>query len=323
MRRRAFLVGLGAAGWAPMVRAQTPAKPVIGFLGSGTAGVRAYLKPALAQGLKESQYVAGRSIALEYRWAEGDYGRLPALAGELVRRGAAVIVSDGTEATVAVQRATDATPVVFIIGTDPVRVGLVRSLNRPGTNLTGFTMQNNQLVGKRVELLHELLPDARTIALLVNPEKDMERQTREPVAVARTLGLDLAVVQAGTEGGIAAVFARLAETGIRALVVHADPFLDSRREMLVALAARHRIAASYEWREFAEAGGLMSYGVNIADIYRQAGGYAGRILRGARAAELPVVQQTKYEFVINMKAAGALGIAIPPSIMVRADEVIE
>jgi putative ABC transport system substrate-binding protein len=306
-----------------MVGAQTQAKPVIGFLGSGTAGVRAYLKPALAQGLKESQYVAGRSVALEYRWAEGDYGRLPALAGELVQRGAAVIVSDGTEATVAVQRATDATPVVFIIGTDPVRVGLVRSLNRPGTNLTGFTMQNNQLVGKRVELLHELLPDARTIALLVNPEKNMERQTREPVAVARTLGLDLAVVQAGTEAGIEAVFARLAETGIRALVVHADPFLDSRRQMLVALAMRHRIAASYEWREFAEAGGLMSYGVNIADIYRQAGGYAGRILRGARPAELPVVQQTKYEFVINMKTAGALGIAIPPSIMVRADEVIE
>ncbi len=306
-----------------MARAQTPAKPVVGFLGSGTAGVRAYLEPALAHGLKEYQYVAGRSIALEYRWAEGDYGRLPALAGELVRHGAAVIVSDGTEATVAVQRATDATPVVFIIGTDPVRVGLVRSLNRPGTNLTGFTMQNNQLVGKRVELLHELLPDARTIALLVNPEKNVERQTREPVAVARTLGLDLAVVQAGTEAGIEAVFARLAETGIRALVVHADPFLDSRREMLVALAMRHRIAASYEWREFAEAGGLMSYGVNIADIYRQAGGYAGRILRGARPAELPVVQQTKYEFVINMKAAGALGIAIPPSIMVRADEVIE
>jgi putative tryptophan/tyrosine transport system substrate-binding protein len=278
--------------------------------------------PAVSQGLEAAGFAAARNVVVEYRWAR-DYGELPDLAEDLVRHNPTVIITDGTPATLAARGASQTIPVVFMIGRDPVELGLVGAINRPDNNLTGFMMFNDLLTTKRVELLHEIVPTATIVGLLFNQHKDLEQQTRRAEDGARAIGLQLRALKASTEAEIDAAFDALVQSGISALIVYPDPFLDSRRDRLVALAARHSIAAAFEWREFAESGALVSYGVNISDVYRRTGGYAGRILQGAKPADLPIEQPTKFELVINLRTAKALGLTIPPTLLARADEVIE
>ncbi len=326
MNRRSFvsLLGGAMAAWPLDARAQQPAMPVIGFLSSGTPAGLAYLTDGFRQGLSEAGYVEGRNVAIEYRWAEGQYDRLPALAADLVRGQVTVVAATTTPGALAAKQATSTIPIVFTIGADAIAVGLVDSLSRPSGNVTGVNNYLSDLGAKRLELLRELVPDAAAIGLLVNPNfPDAESQAKDVKEAALKLGQQVHVVSAVTEKDFDKAFATFVQRQVRVLLVTVDPFFNSRREQLVALAARHKIPAMYFGREFVVDGGLMSYASNLADGYRQAGIYVGRILKGAKPADLPVVQPTKFELVINLKTAKALGLTVPQIMRMTADEVIE
>jgi putative tryptophan/tyrosine transport system substrate-binding protein len=326
LRRRKFIKLIGAAAaWPLAASAQQSAMAVIGFLNSRSAGEAAAAVAAFHQGLREAGFVAGQNVAIEYRWAEGHYDRLPGLATDLVQRGVAVISAGGGSVTaIAAKLATSTVPIAFISDDDPIKIGLVASLNRPGGNVTGIYQLSSGLEAKRLGLLHELAPNATTIAVLVNPNyPDAESQLREVDEAARTLGVQLLVLKASSEGEFDTVFATIIRQQSGALLVASDPFLFSRRDQLIVLAARHVLPAIYQFRESALSGGLMSYGTRITDSYHQIGVYTGQILKGAKPADLPVIQSARFEFVLNLKTAKALGLTIPPSMLVRADEVIE
>ena len=324
--RRELLAALGgaAAAWPLASRAQLPAMPVIGFLDSRVPDAITDRLRGFRQGLKDTGYVDGENVAIEYRWAEGQNDRLPALADELVRRRVAMIAAFGIVAAFAAKAATTTIPIVFAAALDPVRLDLVASLARPGGNLTGINIFTTELVAKRLELLRELVPGAVRVAVLVNPTyPDSELMVRDVAAAARAMGLQIQVLNASTSREINAAFASLVRERPDALFVGGEPFLNSRRVQLVHLASRHAVPATYALRDYAEVGGLMSYGPNIADAFRQVGIYTGRILKGAKPADLPVVQASKFELVINAETARMLGLEIPPTLLARADEVIE
>jgi putative tryptophan/tyrosine transport system substrate-binding protein len=326
MRRRKFikLIG-GVAAASPLAAWAQQAMPVIGFLSTGSPQSDVFRLAAVRQGLAEAGYVEGRNFAFEYRWAQDQYERLPALAADLVRRGVALIVTGGgSTPTVAAKSATATIPIVFVTGTDPIKLGLVASLNRPGSNITGVSFLVNTLVAKQFEVLHEAVPKTALIGYLVNPTyTNAEADTRSMLAAAEVVGQKLLVVQAHTDSELEAAFVTLTQQRAGALVVGADPFFFDRRDKLVELAARQKVPAIYFVREFASAGGLMSYGTSITEAYRIVGLYAGRILKGEKPAELPVQQSTKVELVVNLKTAKALGLTVPPALLARADEVIE
>jgi len=327
IQRRKFLATLlgGAAAWPLAARARQPAMPVVGFLNGGTADGYAPMVAAFRQGLNEAGYVEGRNVAIEYRWAGGQYDRLPSLAADLVQQKVTVIAATTTPATLAAKAATSTVPIVFTTGGDPVELGLVASLNRPGRNLTGVTNLNVEVVPKRLELARELFPGATTVALLVNPANPVAATVSKDLqAVADTLGVRLHVLHASTEADFEAAFATAVQLRAAALVITAaDPVFGSYAAQLGALALRHRVPAIYQYREFAAAGGLMSYGGYTTDTYRLGGVYTGRILKGEKPADLPVVQSTKVELIINLKTAKALGLTVPLTLLGRADEVIE
>jgi putative ABC transport system substrate-binding protein len=326
MRRREFITFLGgAATWPLAASAQQRAMPVVGFLSGASPTEFAHYVAAFRRGLGEAGFDEGRNVTIEYRWAEGQYGRLPALAAELVGRQVnALVATGGLAASLAAKAATTTIPIVFTLGSDPVKFGLVASLNRPGGNITGASFLVNQLVAKQLDLLNQLAPTAVKIAFLVNPDNpNVLADTNEVQAAARRLGLQVFVINARAEGDFEQAFTALVQGSATALIVSSDPFLLVRRAQLVALVARHPVPAIFGYREVTAAGGLMSYGASLADTYRQVGTYTGRILSGAKPADLPVVQPTKFELVINLKTAKALGIEIPPMLLAVADEVIE
>ena len=324
MRRREFisLIG-GAVAWPLAARAQQPAMPVIGLLYAGEAQARV-LAP-LRQGLSETGYIEGDNIKIEYRWAEGRYDRLPRMAADLVRRRVTVIVAISTPAALAAKAATTVIPIVFQTGGDPIKLGLVNSLNRPSGNITGATQLNEEVAPKRLELLHELLPTASVVALLVNPTNPAlaETTTRTLRAAAQTLGLELHVFNASTERDFDTAFANLIQLRAGGLVIGPDPFFTSRSKLLATQALQHSVPVVFEYREFVAAGGLMSYGGGSSDTYRLAGVYAARILKGEKPSELPVQQGTQVELFLNLKTAKTLGLTFPITLLGRADEVIE
>jgi putative ABC transport system substrate-binding protein len=327
MKRRDFITLLGSAAvaWPLAARAQQAAVPVVGVLSAEWPNLFSDRLRAFHDGLRETGYVEGRNLAIEYRWAEGRNDRLPTLAAELVRRQVTVIVSTSTPAVLAARTATTTIPTVFFVAADPVQLGLVTSLSRPGGNLTGVVTLNVEVAAKRLELLHELVPTATVVALLVNPTSAAlaETTTRDLEAAASTLGLELHVLHASSEREIDAAFATLVQLRAGALVIGADPLFTSRSEQLATLTIRHRVPAIYQFREFVSTGGLMAYGSTVLDTYRPLGVYTGRILKGEKPAELPVQQATKVELVINMKTAKALGLTVPLPMIGRVDEVIE
>ena len=325
MKRREFIMLLGgaAAAWPLALRAQQPAMPVVGFLSSLSLAATERWVAAFRQTLKDIGYVEGQSLTIEYRWAEGRYDRLPALAADLVRRQVAVIAAFGPHAALAA-KATSNIPVVFLIGFDPVKIGLVASFNRPGGNLTGVILYTGALAAKRIELLREFVPGATVLGMLVNPDSpESDVQVRDAQEAARISRIELQIVNVRTEKDFEAAFAALMEARVAALIVSSDPVFANRREQVVALAARHAVPAIYEAREYTASGGLMNYGTSVADAYRQAAVYAGHILKGTKPADLPIVQPTKFELVINLKTAKALGVTVPPLLLALADEVIE
>jgi putative ABC transport system substrate-binding protein len=325
MKRRQFITLLGSAvAWPRPARAQQP-MPVIGFLENKSPTDTGQNVAAFRQGLNEVAFIEGQNVTIEYRWAENHYDRLPALAADLIQRKVAVIATNGTASALAAKAATTTIPIVFNTGLDPVAVGLVASFNRPGGNVTGITSLNAEVASKRLEMLHEVVPKATAIALLVNPTSPQLAlaDTTEMQAAARILGLQLLVFNASTNREIDAVFATLAQQSIGALVINSDPFFASRSEQLAALVVRHALPTVSAHREFTVAGGLFSYGTSISDIYRQLGIYTGKILKGEKPAELPVFQSTKIELIINLKTARRLGLSFPLTLLGRADEVIE
>jgi putative tryptophan/tyrosine transport system substrate-binding protein len=327
MKRREFitLVGGAAAAWPLAAGAQQAAMPVVGFLDPRSLETTAERLRAFRQGLQEAGYIEGENVAVEYRWGEGQFDRLPVLAVELVRRPVAVIVAGGSaHSALASKAATTTIPIVFAVGEDPVKLGLVASLARPGANLTGINFFNSEVAAKRLEMLRELVPTAARVAVLVNPDDtNMETTLRDVQSAARTMGLQIVVHKASTSREIDAVFATFESERPDALIVEGNALFFGRRVQLVHSATLHKIATTYASRDFAAIGGLMSYGSNITDAYRQVGIYVGRILKGAKPADLPVVQPNKFELVINHQTARMLGVTVPPTLLARTDEVIE
>jgi len=324
MKRREFITLLGGATAAWPLAARAQQMPVIGFLNQESAELTAHLVAGFRKGLSETGFVENQNVAIEYRWAEGRYERLPQLAADLVNRKVAVIAAAYFPATLAAKAATSTIPIVFISGVDPIAAGLVTSLNRPGGNLTGVSNFNTSLTAKRLELLHQVVPRGDTIAVLVNSTSPAAQTIEaEARSAAQVLGLRLDVLGASTEDEIDAAFANAAQRGVGALLVAGDAYFNSRRAQLIALAARYRIPANYDRREIATDGGLMSYGMNNVEFYRQVGIYTGQILRGAKPADFPVQQPTKVELVVNLKTARSLGLELPTSVLLSADEVIE
>jgi putative ABC transport system substrate-binding protein len=326
MRRREFITFLGstAIAWPLAARAQHAAMPVVGFLHYASPGTFAHLAEAVRRGLKEAGYVEGQNVTIEYRWADGHYDRLPALAAELVRRHVTVITAGGNVAAQAAKAATTVIPIVFTSGADPVWSGLVESLSRPGANLTGATLVAAELALKRLEVIRELLPQARVVAMIVNPNyPGAESEMAEVEAAGPVIGLQIQKVTAGDVSALETAFATISQMHVDAVTVGTDGFFITRREQIAALAARYAVPGIYPFPDFPAAGGLASYGASLADAYRQAGVYAGRVLKGAKPADLPIAQPVKFELIVNLKTAKALGLAIPSAVLSRADEVIE
>jgi putative ABC transport system substrate-binding protein len=325
LRRREVITLLGgAAAWPLVASAQLPPTPLIGFLNAGGQDLLAPRLGAFWKGMRESGYAEGHNVVIEYREADGQFDRLPGLAADLVRRNVAAIATFGPPAALAAKDATSTIPIVFVTGSDPVQAGLVATLNRPGGNVTGVYLQLIGLEGKRLGLLRDLVPQARLIGLLINPRSpDAGAQASTLQATAHAVGQQIVVAEAGSDGELDGAFAALVQARAGALIVAADIFFNSRRERIVALAARQALPAIYELREFAAAGGLMSYGTNVLEAYYQNGVYVGRILKGAKASDLPVMQSAKFEFVINAQTARTLGLEVPPGLLIAADEVIE
>jgi putative ABC transport system substrate-binding protein len=329
--RREFMTLLGgmSVAWPLTARAQQAATPVIGVLHGGSAVAFAPFMVAFRRGLREEGFTEGQNVTIEYRWAENQYDRLPTMAAELVQRQPAAIYAGGSVR--AAKAATSTIPIVFTTGEDPVKAGLVARLNRPGGNVTGVSLFYVELGAKRLEVLRELVPNAEVVSLLVNPRSpqgigtntEAEEQARDAQAAASAMGLHLILVRASSVSEIDEAFATVVEQRAAALIVASDVFLSTRKDQLIALAARHRMPTIYAWRDAVVAGGLLSYGIDLADSYRQVGGYIGRILKGTKPAELPVLQPTKFPLVINLRTARALGIEVPPTLLARADEVIE
>jgi len=326
MRRRNFIAGLGAIALPNVARAQKSGLPVVGFFHSESLDARRDYMAGFYQGLAETGFVEGSNVLIEYRWGEGHNDRLPSLAADLVQRRVTVIATPGsTPATLAAKAATQTIPIVFAVGSDPVGIGLVQSFNRPGGNLTGVSLVNFDVVGKRLELVHELAPNAALVAFLVNPANPVyaESNAQEAQQAARRLGMRLLVLGASNRGEIDAAFETMTREGVQGLVVSGDAFYSRRREQFAALATRHAMPTNYQYREFVKAGGLMSYGTSAYEGYRVVGSYVGRILKGEHPADLPLQQGTRIELAINMNAAKAINITFPLTILGRADEVIE
>jgi putative ABC transport system substrate-binding protein len=326
MRRRELIRLLGGAAtvW-PFVTFAQPAVPIIGFLSSRSAADSTTLVAAFRKGLGESGYIEGQNIAVEYRWADGQYDRLPALVTDLVQRGVVLLVTTGGEpSALAAKAATSTIPIVFTTGGDPVKIGLVESHNRPGGNATGVSLLTTAPESKRLGLLHELVPGAKVVGVLIDPNyQEAEAQARELRDAAGKIGQGIYIAYAKSDAELESAFETLVRERADALLVSSDPFFDTRRDRIIAFAAEHRMPAVYQFRQYALGGGLMSYGVSLPDGYRQVGNYAGQILKGAKPADLPIVQSIKFEFVINLKTAKALGLEVPAMLLARADEVIE
>jgi ABC-type uncharacterized transport system substrate-binding protein len=325
MRRREFIGVVGAVAlWPRSAGAQQPAKPVLGFVNVGKADTSAYLAAAFRAGLKQAGYIDGENITVEYRWADGHFDRLTSLAADLVHRQVAVIAATTTPGALAVKGTGTTIPVVFETAGDPIRLGLVKSLNHPGDNITGVTQLSSELISKRLGLLHELIPTVKLVGLLVDQaDPRAEEQVADMNEAARGLGLQIDVVNASNEDEIEKAFANFSQAGARGVLVGTGEFLRRRAEQVVSLAAQQNLPAIYQYREFAKAGGLISYGTDLIDSYRQAGLYTGRVLKGEKPGDLPVLQAAKFDLVINLKAAKSLGLTIPPGVLAIADDVIE